>query len=105
MKDAQYNGMVKEFLITIEDAEHQLQKQNFKCALSGKELKISRFRQEDKTASLDRIDSNKGYIKGNIQWIHKDLNYMKNDLSQDDFIHWCREIVNYQENIKNEILC
>ena len=34
-----------------------------------------------KQASLDRIDSSKGYVKGNVQFIVAPINYMKNTLS------------------------
>lgn len=44
-------------------------------------------------ASLDRIDSSQGYIKGNVQWVHKDINKMKFDLSQDRFLELCNIIV------------
>ena len=32
-------------------------------------------------ASLDRIDSNKGYVRGNVQFISTPINYMKNTMS------------------------
>lgn len=35
------------------------------------------------TASLDRIDSSKGYTIDNVWWIHKQLNWMKWDLTID----------------------
>jgi len=59
---------------------------NNKCALSGVEISIN------KTASLDRIDSSKGYIPGNVQWIHKKVNIMKRDISQKDFIEICKAV-------------
>lgn len=80
-------------------------KQNGKCALSGIDLeppnKIlykdasgkKRARYEG-TGSLDRIDSSKGYIKGNVQWIHKTLNTMKMGLNEKDFVDWCIKVVN-----------
>lgn len=39
---------------------------------------------------LDRIDSSKGYIENNIQWIHKDLQFMKNTMSDNKFIKYCQ---------------
>lgn len=89
------------FEITIEDCWDQFQKQLGECNLSGLELildpnwgsKISSdFIQ---TASLDRIDSAKGYFKDNIQWIHKDINRMKLDFDEQYFIKLCRSIFEF----------
>lgn len=44
------------------------------------------------TASLDRIDSSRGYEIDNIQWVHKDVNKMKMGLSQNEFIDICKII-------------
>lgn len=57
------------------------------CALSG--LKIS---FEESTASLDRIDSTLGYVVGNVQWVHKDINIMKNKYTQDYFVYLCSKV-------------
>ena len=66
-------------------------KQNKKCALSGLpiEFAISNKRNSDTTASLDRIDSYKGYVEGNIQWVHKHINMMKSSYEQNYFISLC----------------
>lgn len=45
-------------------------------------------------ASLDRIDSSKGYIKGNVQFISTSINYMKNDLSHEETIEFLKTITN-----------
>jgi hypothetical protein len=80
--------------ITKEDAWNLFLEQNRKCALTGELLIFeSQWRAKDGTASLDRIDSSKPYVKGNIQWVHKDINNMKKGLSEDVFISWCRKIV------------
>jgi hypothetical protein len=72
-------------------------KQNRKCALTGLDLQIARRSKEEieTTASLDRIDSSKDYIQGNVQWVHKDINWMKQDYSQDEFIKYCKLVTNY----------
>ena len=44
------------------------------------------------TASLDRIDSSKGYVIGNVQWVHKDINIMKNKFDNQYFIDMCKKI-------------
>jgi hypothetical protein len=43
-----------------------------------------------KLITKDRIDSSKGYVVGNIQWVHKHINKMKNKYPQDHFIEMCR---------------
>lgn len=77
------------FDISIEYAWNLYQKQNGKCNLSNVEMSLS---NSNHTASLDRIDSSLGYIEGNVQWVHKDVNLMKNVLKQDYFIELCSKI-------------
>ena len=88
-----------EFSVTKEDIWNQWIKQDKKCALSGISLKIERNYQKVKgtTASLDRIDSSKGYTVDNIQWVHKDLNRMKWNLSTDYFIELCKLVANHNK--------
>jgi len=75
-----------------------LVQQNFKCKLSGIQIYISTKIKNGNpdfnfiTASLDRIDSKKGYIKQNVQWVHKDINKMKMDFPNEYFIQMCVEI-------------
>ena len=74
------NAKIKKriFEITKEYVWDLFLKQNKKCALSGIDLKFNtKHSIYDGTASLDRIDSLKGYIEGNVQWVHKDINLMK----------------------------
>ena len=68
-------------------------KQNRKCKLSGIDLQFSSSPQNN-TASLDRIDSSLGYIKDNVQWVHKDINFMKRIYSQEYFIEMCKKVAN-----------
>ena len=78
------------FNITIDYVADLLDnKQKGKCALTGIYISV-----KDKTASLDRIDSSKGYERGNLQWLHKDVNMMKRHYSQDYFIYLCKAVSN-----------
>jgi hypothetical protein len=84
-----------DFLVSIENLWSLFLKQNKKCALSGQFLILSKGRRHEVgTASLDRIDSSKGYYIENIQWVHKDVNIMKGDFSQEYFIKLCHAIAN-----------
>jgi hypothetical protein len=50
-------------------------------------------RNNSMAASIDRIDSSKGYIEGNIVWVHKDVNIMKNVFTKEHFLMLCVKIV------------
>lgn len=68
-------------------------KQKGCCALSGIKLVLGlHYNDKFRTASIDRIDSTKGYVIGNIQWVHKSVNKMKMDLDQETFLQWCNRI-------------
>ena len=76
----------REFSIEINDLVKIMEFQNGKCALSGVMF------SNDMPPSLDRIDSNNGYIVGNIQLIQIKINIMKSNLDQEEFINLCRLI-------------
>lgn len=89
-----------EFDITIEYLQELLEKQNFKCALSGLDISdkpIGSRNRKLRTFSLDRIDSSKGYVVGNVQWVHKTIQKMKMDLQQEEFIYFCQQVSRNQE--------
>lgn len=81
-----------EFSITIEYIWNLFEKQNRKCALSGLSITFGKRSKEYGTASLDRIDNSKGYVEGNVWWVHKDINKMKNVHSVEYFIELCKLI-------------
>lgn len=69
--------------------------QNKKCAITGEKIDLT----DD--ASIDRIDSTDGYVKGNLWWVKKDINKMKLDFPLSFFIELCEKVVANKENIKN----
>jgi len=74
-------------------------KQNKKCALSGLDIDFPKAwgtkSKTQITASLDRIDSNQGYIKDNVQWVHKKINNMKMDMADKEFIQLCKLVAQH----------
>lgn len=82
------------FEISIEEAWNLFLKQERKCALTQLDISFvtDSYHKDYKlnTASLDRIDSSKGYTIDNIQWVHKDINRMKWAFQQDYFINMCK---------------
>lgn len=68
-----------------------------RCSITGLEIKLYPENKKSdlrKAASLDRIDSNKGYVVGNVQWVSAAINLAKADMSNDDVIEWINEIRN-----------
>lgn len=49
------------------------------------------------SASLDRIDSTKGYIPGNVQFVSTAVNYMKNTMSHEETLKLCKLIAQYHK--------
>jgi len=80
-----------ELTLTIGEAWNLFLKQKRKCALSGLDLTISSESGKN-TASIDRINSAKGYTEDNVQWVHKHINIMKNIFEQDYFIDICKKV-------------
>jgi hypothetical protein len=83
--------------------------QSEKCALSGIDLTLpENYRPgwvRKHNLSLDRIDSSLGYIVGNVQWVCKDVNFMKQQLSEEHFISMCKLIVETQDNKILDLKC
>ena len=90
------------FDVTIEYLWALFINQNRLCAISGVELFFRKYighhsetrkpQYTERTASLDRIDNNLGYIEGNLQWVHKDINIMKGIFDNNYFLSTMREI-------------
>jgi hypothetical protein len=79
----------KEWDITIEYIWRIYIKQGKVCALSGLPLDFDAD-SDNGTVSIDRINNDKGYVKRNVQLIHKDLNFMKYVYDQKYFIKMCK---------------
>lgn len=84
-----------EFKVTPQYAWRIYLRQKRRCALTGMEIGFGNSYSKLLSASLDRKDSAKGYIKRNIQWVHKTVNLMKRSMSDAEFIEWCRRVERY----------
>ena len=64
------------------------------CPILGLKLERHFNMKQDNSYSIDRIDSNKGYIKGNIQIISELANRMKNNATPEmllNFADWIKK--------------
>ena len=68
-----------------------IESQSYKCALTGQEL-------TPETSHLDhKIPLSRGGDNslGNLQWVHKDVNKAKGDMTNNEFAAMCRSIVRH----------
>ena len=76
--------------LTLQDLKDVWGEQEGKCPYTGLALELPNAKKPCKNrlakASLDRIDSSKGYTKDNVQFMSPYINFMKNDLTQAEFI-------------------
>lgn len=81
------NRKNKEFNITETDLFDLWGKQEGLCAYT--KLPMTATSNQHSTVSLDRIDSSKGYIVGNIQLVCASINRMKQEFTEDVFVQLC----------------
>jgi hypothetical protein len=87
-----------EVQVTIEEVWALFLEQERRCPICGEIL----FFTPDGlggTASLDRIDSSKGYIPGNVRWVHKDINIMRRKMDDQTFFRIIRKVYKYQRKL------
>lgn len=96
LKSARDRGLVVE--VTPADLWAKFQEQEGRCVYTGMELRFrsGRSPEERGTASVDRIDSGRGYVLDNVQWVHKAVNLMKQDLNEETFIRLCVAVVHHR---------
>ena len=67
------------------------------CFFTGVELTCEQ--KKSNTISLDRIDSSKGYVEGNVVFCCSEINIMKNKMDYDYFIKICESILQHTSRI------
>ena len=76
-------SLTSDYLINLWEIQKGL------CAITGDPL-IS-----IKDASLDRINSSIGYVKGNVQWVTSRANISKHTMSMSELFDFCNKVLNH----------
>jgi hypothetical protein len=81
--------------LTLEYLKELWELQNGTCPLTGWMLSLDRSAKPNQ-ASLDRIDSNKGYIQGNVRYVALIANLCKWSFTDEQVIHFCNSVVKHK---------
>lgn len=81
----------------------KLREQDYKCALTGVPLtcELSVGTSCPTNASVDRIVAGGPYTADNIQLVCRVLNFWRADTSVEDFVEWCRKVVDYHTTLQS----
>lgn len=90
--------------LTVEAILNALARQNYRCALSGRELtcQLEKGTVFHTNASIDRIEAGGPYTEDNIQMVCRAVNCFRTNKSIADFVGWCRDVANHYERTKLE---
>ena len=89
--------------MTKHDCVRILEKQNYKCALTGVDLTCLLIKGTiTKTnASIDRIDPKGLYTEDNVQLVCAAINKLRIDMEVSEFIEWCEKVANHAVHKKS----
>lgn len=69
------------------------------CPLLGIKLELVESHTNFYSPSLDKIDNDKGYVKGNVRVISRKANMMKWAASKEELLNFAKNIPKYLENV------
>lgn len=78
-----------EFSVSIEYLWNLYISQDKKCNITGDSIPNIR------KASLDRINSNLGYVEGNVQWVTYRANVSKHTMTMNELYEFCKKVLNH----------
>lgn len=94
----------KDFDLVVEDLKTQWELQNGICPYTGWHLKnmpttnhVHQLSLTPDRASLDRIDSTKGYVRGNIQFVSYMSQCAKNAFTGQQLLDFCKQVVTHEQ--------
>lgn len=98
-----FDGRNEDGQLTVDDLIEQWKLQKGRCPYSGIKLihaDVYRNKNHNLTeiASLDRINSEYGYIKGNIQFVSAVCNFAKRNMPHEEMVDFCKIIAEFWKN-------
>lgn len=102
------NKKFGEYNITLEYLKEIWEKQNGICPYTRLKMDLcintqsKNIKSKINKASLDRIDSSKGYLQGNVEFVCLGVNYAKNGFPKEQAMDFFNKIMNNKLEIKGE---
>lgn len=93
LKNARGNAKkyYREFNLTLAYLKSLWETQEGKCYYTNRVIEFEVGLEN--SLSIDRIDSSKGYIIGNVVFCQKKVNVMKNDASIEELLTFCKDVL------------
>ena len=83
--------------MALQYLKHLWELQNGTCPITGRQLILRTHNYKQikgpYIASLDRIDSSKDYVEGNVQWVSHLANTMKNNATKEQLVQFANWIL------------
>lgn len=94
-----YYGGRKRDRLTWESILSKIKSQGYNCALTGTPLTchLEKGKRVRTNASVDRIIPGGPYTPDNIQIVCRSVNSWRSDLTVQEFVDWCKKVVNHNE--------
>jgi hypothetical protein len=80
------------------------ERQNWRCVATGVPLEFTRGGTRwggkwcnPRSCTIDRINNDKGYVKGNVQLLTWEANALRGGMKWKEFINACRRVVKYNK--------
>lgn len=89
--------------VSIEELASLWYDQDAKCALTQRRMTTAI--NDPDAGSLDRIDSTKGYIAGNVQWVCAWVNIMKGPMHERLFFDRCELLFQCRDQWRQRRVC
>jgi hypothetical protein len=91
-----YHQRIRRDGLTAEDLLVLWVEQNGRCALTGRIMTTTRGQGRMPTnASVDRIDSSRGYKRGNVRLVQLQINLAKGEWTDEQLLELARDIISH----------
>lgn len=89
------------FSVDLQYLKNLWEKQKGICPISGQKLILREHNDKisllSNHASLDRIDNDKGYIKGNVRFVAVIANFARNCFTDEQLIEFCKNVAEHNK--------